>query len=64
MLRVEAGLTQGEVAVLASVAPAYLSKVERGTHSPTPAFVAKVAAAIAHQMLEPVSSSPRMKPTR
>ncbi|WP_081863851.1 helix-turn-helix domain-containing protein [Mycetocola saprophilus] len=63
LLRSEAGLTQGEVATLASVAPAYLSKVERGSHAPSPAFVAKVAGAIAGRMAADAVAAPRLRLT-
>ncbi|WP_350317231.1 helix-turn-helix domain-containing protein [Prescottella equi] len=49
-LREAAGLTLGEVAHAAGVSQAYLSKVERGAHTPKPRWIARVLFALSRHM--------------
>lgn len=46
-LRKAAGLTLSDISDIADTAPAYLSKVENGVLIPAPAYVGRIAAAIA-----------------
>ncbi|WP_164884517.1 helix-turn-helix domain-containing protein [Leucobacter muris] len=50
-LRTTAGMTLAQVAEGAETSISYLSKVERGEHSPSAIYIGKVAAFIAAEIL-------------
>lgn len=50
MLRIHAGLTLQEVAEAAGTSESWLSKIETGKRTPSPAFIGRVAGVIADAM--------------